>query len=129
MGAASDAFLAHCETWNRGDREGWLALFAEDVTLDDPVGRTPKLGPAALETTWERSHRAGRSWQLRPQRMHECGDEVAVDLLNVGVVDGREVVVPSIEIWKVDGRGRVIAVRSFFESDPAVHDPYYLPEA
>jgi hypothetical protein len=57
----------------------------------------------------------------------ECASEVAVDLVNAGDVEGRSVVVESIEIWRVDENGSVVSIRSFFASDPEVHDPWYLP--
>jgi hypothetical protein len=43
----------------------------------------------ALVTSWERHTAPGRAWRLEPRRVVECGREVAVDLVNAGVVDGR----------------------------------------
>jgi ketosteroid isomerase-like protein len=126
MGAARDAFLAHCDAWNSGDHDRWIALFAEDVTFDDPVGVPTKHGTDAIERTWASSNRPGRSWRLEPRRTIECGDEVAVDLLNVGTIEGATVEVLSIEIWRVDAAGAVASVRVFFEPDPEVNDPYYV---
>jgi steroid Delta-isomerase len=126
-GLAVGAFTEHCRRWNAGDRQGWLALFADDVTMDDPVGVPTKRGRAHLEITWDRSHQPGRSWRLEPRRMVECADEVAVDLVNAGMVDGVPVEVESIEIWRVDATGRVTAVRSYFEPDSTVNDPWYVP--
>lgn len=127
MGAAADAFAAHCRTWNARDRDGWLALFADDVTFDDPVGVPTKHGRGALEATWANSNQPGRSWRLEPRRVIECANEAAIDLVNVGTIEGREVVVESIEIWRVGPTGLVQAVRVFFEPDRAVNDPYYVP--
>lgn len=127
MGRASDAFAEHCRAWNAGEREAWLAIFSDDIVMEDPVGGVPKTGRSALATTWDRSHRTGRRWELQPRRVIECASEVAVDLVNAGVVDGRSVVVESIEIWRVDETGAVVSIRSFFASDPEVHDPWYLP--
>ena len=127
MGSAAAAFAAHCQTWNAQDRDGWMAVFADDVTFDDPVGAPTKRGRSALESTWTTSHRPGRSWRLEPRRVVECGDEVAVDLANLGTIEGRSVRVDSIEIWRVDASGKVIAVRAYFEADATINDPYYLP--
>lgn len=127
MGRAADAFAEHCRSWNAQDRDAWLSIFADEIVMEDPVGGVPKHGRSALDTTWDRSHRPGRRWELQPRRVIECGSEVAVDLVNAGVVDGQSVVVESIEIWRVDDHGRVVSVRSFFVSDRAVHDPWYVP--
>lgn len=128
MGRAAEAVAEHVRTWNAGDREAWLAVFADDVTMEDPVGSPPKVGRAALGTTWDRSHRSGRRWRLEPRRVVGSDDEVAVDLVNRGVVEGRDVVIESIEVWRVDASGRVVSVRAFFDPDPEVNDPWYLRE-
>ena len=39
------------------DRDGWLALFADDVVFDDPVGVPRKHGLEAVGKQWD----AGRS--------------------------------------------------------------------
>jgi hypothetical protein len=59
--------------------------------------------------------------------VHQTLDaEVAVLLENQGDLDGVLTTVVSIEIWRVDADGGVCSVRSFFEPDPGVHDPWYL---
>jgi steroid Delta-isomerase len=123
--SAAEAFAAHVAAWNGRDRTAWMAIFAEDVTLDDPVGAPTKHGLGALATTWERSQRADRRWILVPHRVIDAGSEAAIDLRNEGHVDGQDVVVESIEIWRVRDDGLVTSVRTFFAVDPIVHDPYY----
>ena len=127
MRSAAAAFAAHVRAWNGRELDAWLAIFADDVELEDPVGGVPKQGRSALRTTWDRSQTADRRWELRPRRVVDCGAEAAVDLVNVGTLDGRTETVESIEIWRVDAAGLVVSVRTFFATDPTVHDPYYLP--
>jgi ketosteroid isomerase-like protein len=127
MGAAADAFAAHVRAWNSRSRADWLALFSDDIELEDPVGGVPKHGRDALVTTWERSQTDDRRWTLHPQRVVEGGDEVAVVLHNHGELPTGSVDITSIEIWRVDRAGTVVSIRTFFDTDPAVHDPYYLP--
>lgn len=117
----------HCRHWNARDQAAWSALFADDVTFDDPVGAPTKHGHDAVRQSWERSLTPGRSWHLVPTRIVVCGDEAAVLMRNEGDLDGRRVVVDSVEIWRVGADGRVTAVRSYFEADPAVNDPYFVP--
>lgn len=126
---ARDAFLAHARLWNDRQFDEWQALFSEDVVFDDPVGVPTKYGRSALVTSWERSNRLGRSWRLEPRRILLCGNEAAVDLVNYGSLGDREVVVDSIEIWRVNDAGLVDAVRVFFDPDPTINDSYYLPPA
>lgn len=125
MTSARAAVEAHCRHWNDRDQEAWSALFADDVTFDDPVGVPTKHGRVAVRASWERSLTPGRSWRLTPERIVECGDEAAVLMRNEGDLEGRQVVVESIEIWRVDATGKVVAVRAYFEPDPAVNSDYF----
>lgn len=116
----------HVRLWNVQDRAGWIALFDDDCTFDDPVGAPTKHGREAIEKSWDSSHRAGRRWTLHPTRVIVCGNEVAMTLENHGVVDGMEMTVHGVEIWMVNDAGRVTAVRAYFEQ-PTVGalDPYF----
>lgn len=128
MRGAAAAFRNHCDAWNAGDRDRWLTLFAPDIRLEDPVGGPEKQGRGALEKTWDVSHTADRSWRLQPRRIVECGREAAIDLVNIGTLDGKTVEIQSIEIWKVDDAGLVTHLRVFFDADPEVHHEHYLPQ-
>ena len=117
----------HCECWNNRDRAGWEALFADDVTFDDPVGVPTKHGRDAVRDSWARSLTPGREWRLVPTRIVVCGDEAAVLIRNEGNLHGKRVDVESIEIWKVGDDGLVHAVRAYFEPDTSVQSDYFLP--
>jgi hypothetical protein len=56
-----------------------------------------------------------------------CADEAAVLMRNEGNLHGREVVVESIEVWKVGADGLVRAVRAYFEPDANVQSDYFTP--
>lgn len=123
------AVEGHCRHWNDRDQDAWKALFADDVTFDDPVGVPTKHGADAVRDTWERSLTPGRSWRLVPTKIVVCADEVAVLMRNEGDIHGEQVVIDSVEIWKVGGDGKVVAVRAYFEPDASVNDTYFLPES
>ncbi len=125
---ARAAVQKHSEFWNARDQESWSAIFAADVVFEDPVGSAPKYGPDAVRKEWERSLTPGREWRLVPDRIVVCGDEAAVVMRNEGNLHGREVVVESLEVWKVDAEGLVISVRAFFEPDPTVQSEYFQLE-
>jgi steroid delta-isomerase len=121
------AVEAHCRHWNERDREAWEALFADDVTFDDPVGVPTKHGRQAVRDSWERSLTSDRSWTRVPTRIVVCADEAAVLMRNEGDLGGEQVVVDSVEIWKVGEDGLVHAVRAYFEPDPQHNSDYFLP--
>lgn len=131
MGPTSDqvrrAVERHCQYWNERNQQAWEALFADDVTFDDPVGVPTKHGREAVRNSWERSLTPGREWRLVADRIVVCADEAAVLMRNEGNLHGQEVVVESIEIWKVGADGLVRAVRAYFEPDRSVQSDYFTP--
>ena len=44
---------------------------------------------------------------------------------NEGNLEGRSVLVESLEVWRVREDGLVVSVRAFFEPDPAVQSDYF----
>jgi steroid delta-isomerase len=115
----------HCEYWNARDQLKWSALFADDVVFEDPVGAPPKNGREAVRASWERSLTPGREWRLVPARIVAGGSEAAVVMRNEGNLEGRSVLVESLEVWRVREDGLVVSVRAFFEPDPAVQSDYF----
>jgi steroid delta-isomerase len=68
-------------TFNSGDRDGWLALFAEDASLEDPAGSPPRKGREGLSDFWDEIHDGKSSGTGRSVRMIQgpavCGLEAA----------------------------------------------------
>ena len=68
-------------TFNSGDRDGWLALFADDGALEDPVGSPPRIGRDGLAAFWDQIHDGKLHNVERTVRMVQgplvCGLEAA----------------------------------------------------
>ncbi len=68
-------------TFNSGDRDGWLALFAEDGGVEDPAGSTPRTGRYRLGAFWDEIHDGKSHDAERTVRMVQgplvCGLEAA----------------------------------------------------
>ena len=47
-------------SFNSGDRDSWLSLFADDGLLEDPAGSPPRKGREGLSAFWDEIHQ-GRS--------------------------------------------------------------------
>ena len=126
---AVHAVEQHAARWNAQDRAAWLELYADDVVFEDPVGKAPKLGRVAAEGSWDNSFTEGRVWTLHPHRIIAGANEAAVIMHNRGVLQGREVELEGIEIWKVDDAGKVVHVRAFFEQPSDFElNPFFVPE-
>ena len=73
------------DLWNRGDRDGFLALWKEavpgDYTLETPVGAQPRRGwDACRRAVWDEFQ---PFTQLHTQQLIVCGSEVAALVENV----------------------------------------------
>ena len=119
----------HFRSWNSGNRDAWIANFADDVVFHDPVGAAPKHGRPAAEKSWDNSFTNGQQWTLTPTLIVVCGDEAAVTLQNHGLVNGQSFTMDGIEIWKVNDDGRVCTVRAYFQPPAGVQlDEFFTPE-
>jgi ketosteroid isomerase-like protein len=113
-----------------GDREGWLALWAHDGVVEDPIG------VSMFDATGE-GHRgieaiaafydnviAPNQVRFTIERSHPAGSEVA----NVGTVtttlsDGSRAVIDGVFTYKVDDEGRLVALRAYWREDDIRFEP------
>lgn len=107
------------------DREGWLALFADDGIVEDPVG--PSLfdpdgkghrGKEAIAAFYDNVISQSEALKFTIRQSIECGDEV----VNIGEIritlPGSQVgTVQLANIYKVNDEGRLASLRSFWEQD------------
>lgn len=60
------------------DRAGWLALFAPDAFVEDPVGGGRREGIDAITAFYDSTISTVESFDYEIERSYECGSEVAV---------------------------------------------------
>ncbi|MFN3424129.1 MAG: steroid Delta-isomerase [Novosphingobium meiothermophilum] len=89
------------------------ALFAEDATVEDPVGSPPHVGREAILAFYTASMQTGAKLKLEgPVRI--CGPYAAFAfsvLLNLG---GKDMHVDVIDTFRFDDHGKVIEMRAYF---------------
>src|SRR5690606_11537733 len=121
---ARDASLASMEAVEAGDREGWLALFAPDAVVEDPIGRSPldptgegHRGIDAIAAFYD-STIAPNQVRFRIERSHAAGDEVAnVGTITTTMPDGTVVHTDLVGTYRVDAEGRLVSLRAYWEID------------
>lgn len=125
MGAAFEMSKKSMETTEAKDRDGWLALFADDAVVEDPVGPsfispdgTGQRGKQAITAFYDNVISQSESIKFTIRQTIECGDEVA----NIGEIKitlpGNQVgIVPIANIYKVNADGKLASLRSFWEQD------------
>ena len=128
--AASPAYAAARASWravNSRDRAAWLALWSDDGSIEDPVG--PSMfdpegrghhGSARLAEFWDKAVSTPDHIEFRFDRAIACGDELACTgtirtHLGDQVMDAEGAV-----IYRVDGSGKMLSLRAFWESETAL---------
>lgn len=106
----------------RGKRKDeWLALFAPDARVEDPIGISPydpvgegHFGPEAIAAFWDKAI-AASDIDFRFSDSYACGSEAAF----VGTIRsarrGVAVEVDGAFTYRVNTDGKIIALRAFWE--------------
>lgn len=105
-------------------RDEWLALFAEDGVVQDPVG--PSLfdpsgqghrGKAAIARFYDNIISAGGDFDFTIHASYPCGDECAnVWVGRMTSPDGTVNETPMVTIYKVNSDGKILSLRAFWDS-------------
>lgn len=107
------------------DRDGWLALFADDASVEDPVG--PSIfdpegkghqGLDGITAFYDNVISTSEKVGFDMRQVSECGDECAfAGTIHITLPGGKQGSVELINIYKVDDEGKIASLRSFWEFD------------
>jgi ketosteroid isomerase-like protein len=119
---ARDTARASMTAVEAGDRAGWLALFAPDATVEDPIG--PSMfdpdgrghhGPDAIAAFYDNVIASG-AVHFSIRESFASGNECAnVGTITTPLPDGTRAVVDGVYTSRVDDDGRVVALRAYWE--------------
>ena len=127
---ARDMSIRSVTAVEAGDREGWLALFAPDGVVEDPIG------PSPLNPTGE--PRRGRDGigaffdtvitrgavEFDVHDSFACGRECAnVATITTTFPDGAKAIVDVVSTYRLDEEGRIASLRAFWEFERMRFEP------
>ena len=121
---ARDASVKSITCVERGDREGWLALWHEEGSIEDPVGASA-LDPQGKGHHGKKQIAAFYDNVIAPStlRFHirqtfACGNECAnVGTITAKLADGTVARTELVMVYRVDDDGKVLSLRAFWEFD------------
>jgi steroid Delta-isomerase len=107
------------------DKEAWLAVFADDAIVEDPIGPShfdPEgkghRGKEAIAKFYDMAI-APSELTFNFEKTYRCGNEEA----NVGNIvirsSGYEVVAEGVFTYRVNDDGKIVALRAYWELDAA----------
>lgn len=105
----------YCATFT-DDREAWLGLFADDATVEDPVGSDILRGKEAIGVFWDTSHGLADRITLTPSRyVKVVGDEAAF-AMDARMETGDDVNGMSIiDVMTFDDAGQITSQRAYWD--------------
>jgi ketosteroid isomerase-like protein len=121
---ARDASRRSMSCSEAGDRESWLALFADDAVIEDPIGPSSfdpegkgHRGKDGIAKFWD-DVISKQPVRFTIQTSYAAGSECA----NVGTVTtdlggGTKAIVEGVFTYRVDDQGRIAAMRAYWEQD------------
>jgi steroid Delta-isomerase len=108
----------------RKDREAWLALFAPDAIVEDPIGPSPfdpqgqgHRGTSAIAAFYDNVIAQAEKIAFEIERSYLCGNEVAdVGTIRTTLAGGTHIaIVRGVFTYRGDGAGRLAALRAFWD--------------
>jgi steroid delta-isomerase len=107
-------FQRYCELVTQGDFEAVALLYAEDATVEDPVGSEPHRGRAAIREFYRAS--AGAVQLELEGRVRAAGSEGAAAMIAHPNVDP-SVRVETLDVMTFDERGLITSMRAYWSPD------------
>jgi steroid Delta-isomerase len=105
------------------DKEAWLAVFADDAIVQDPIGPsffdpdgTGHRGKEAIAAFWDKAIAMTDNLEFNFLHTYQCGDEEA----NVGnivtTIGEHTVVTEGVFTYRVNSAGQMAALRAYWEA-------------
>jgi steroid delta-isomerase len=106
-----------------GDREAWLGLFADDATLEDPVGTEVHAGRVALEVFYDTTMGSTEGIDNELHELRVAGNTAAfLFTLRIGW-RGRRYEVSPIDVLEFDDKDKIIRMRAHWATSDMEEAP------
>lgn len=108
----------YLELVDHGTAEELAALYADDATLEDPVGSEPKVGRAAIGEFYKVIEPIERSAQL--VSLHAAGDTAVFEFRIVTVFGDTTVELTPADIMVFDAAGKIVSMRAVWSAEDMI---------
>lgn len=112
---------AYFNAINHLDAAAWVACFAPEGHVEDPVGSAPLRGEAALRAFFGGLAGLFERVRMTPEEVFTVGAHTAVHWRGIGLgKNGRAVHFEGIDVFRFDAQGRVLSVKGYWDSAAVV---------
>ena len=99
-----------------GDVEAIVSLYAEDATVEDPVGSTPVVGHEAIRAFYAKAQDMFPRTKL-DGAVRVAGRECAFAFAVTVTYQGQRITIHPIDTFRFDEQGRITQMRAYFGAD------------
>jgi steroid delta-isomerase len=110
--AAVDAYV---DAYARNDKAAFLALWAPDGVLEDPVGTPAHQGVEALGAFWDGARELADRIELSPRSVIVAGDEAAMVFDIRAHIGTGGMLIEAVDTMRIDDDGRLVSVRAYWD--------------
>lgn len=121
MPTAEDKVRAITDTVNRyiallgdGDVDGLVSLYADDATVEDPVGGEVHIGSQAIKGFYSAVANVDRQAELVSLRV--AGSEAAFHFRLTITAGDHKMQIEPIDVMVFDGRGKISAMKAYWSA-------------
>jgi steroid delta-isomerase len=101
---------------SEGDKDAYVALFADDATVEDPVGSEVRRGREQIAEFWDMVRTLSETITLVPTGpVRVAANELAFPMQAVSDVGGAKMVVDIIDVFVVDDHRKISGMRAFWD--------------
>lgn len=108
------ALQAYIDRYNQDDLEGVVGLYADDATVEDPVGSPVKAGRGAIRDFYKYAMTTGARLSLAAPIRASHGDSAAMAFDVKLKYQGSEMIIRVIDVMSFDGAGRFKSMRAYW---------------
>lgn len=103
----------YVDALNASDLDGIVALYADDATVEDPVGSEPQRGIAAIRSFYANSLKLPLKVELT-QEVRAVANEAAFAFTVSFEYKGRKTTIAPIDHFRFNKTGKVVSMRALF---------------
>jgi steroid delta-isomerase len=108
------AMQAYIDLYNQDDLEGVVGLYADDATVEDPVGTPVKSGKAAIRDFYKFAMTTGARLSLVAPIRGSHGNSAAMPFDVTLSYQGSRMVIRVIDVMTFDAAGKFTSMRAYW---------------
>lgn len=108
------AMQAYIDAFNNDDLAGIMNLYADDATVEDPVGTAPKAGRAEIEAFYKVALQTGARLTLSAPIRASHGDAAAMAFEVALNYQGQDMVIHVIDVMTFNEDGKYTSMKAYW---------------